>query len=184
MLICLQFIENQSERDKVEQIYLQYKRLMYHVAYSILQDKQQAEDAVHESVLKIIDHLEKFQDVSCNKSKGLTVIITRNTSIDILRKKRKINQIAFEEVAYALENDEISPGDFVTAAEGYVMLVHCISQLDHKLADVLQLKYLYDYNDKEIAEILSISCDNVRARLYRAKKKLREVLGKEKLHNG
>lgn len=184
MLIDLIAITNPCERDKIEQIYIKYKGLMYYVAYSVLEDKQKAEDAVHESFLKIIKHLDKFQDISCNKSKGLIVIITRNTSIDILRKKKKITQIALEEVAYTLESNEVPLADFVTAAEGYALLVHSIAQLDEKYADILQLKYIYDYHDNEIAEILSISSDNVRVRLHRAKKKLRQIMGKEELQNG
>ncbi|MDD2497391.1 MAG: RNA polymerase sigma factor [Desulfitobacteriaceae bacterium] len=121
--------------------------------------------------------------LSCNKSKGLIVIITRNTSIDILRKKKKITQIALEEVLYTLESNEVPLADFVTAAEGYALLVRSISQLDEKYADILQLKYIYDYHDNEIAEILGISSDNARVRLHRAKKKLREIMGKEELQN-
>jgi RNA polymerase sigma-70 factor (ECF subfamily) len=184
MLISLIAIASPSERDKIEQIYIKYKRLMYYVAYSVLKDKEHAEDAVHESFLRIINHLEKFQDISCNKTKGLIVIITKNISIDILRKKKKITEIHLQEVAHTLESDEVPPADFVTAAEGYAILVRSISQLDEKYADVLQLKYLYDYHDNEIAEIINISSDNVRVRLHRAKKKLQEIIGEEKLQNG
>lgn len=184
MLIYFMSLENQSDRDKVEQIYLQYRQLMYYVAYSVLQDRQLAEDGVHESFLKIIDHLDKFSDIFCNKSKGLIVIITRNTSLDILRKRKKVTQIALDDVAYTLESDELSPGDFVTVAEGYKLLLHCISKLDHKYTHVLQLKHVYDYDDSEIAKILHISADHVRVRLHRAKKKLREILEKEELYHG
>ncbi|ATW26329.1 sigma-70 family RNA polymerase sigma factor [Candidatus Formimonas warabiya] len=178
MLIYLMAIESQSERDKVEQIYIQYKQLMYYVAYSVLQDRQFAEDAVHESFLKIIVCLDKFSDISCNKSKGLIVIITRNTSLDILRKSKKIAQIALDDVAYTLESNESSPADFVTAADGYKLLLQCISHLDHKYTDALYLKYVYNYDDKEIAKILHITDDHVRVRLHRAKKSCGKYWGR------
>lgn len=184
MLIYLTAIKNQKDRDKAEQIYMQYRQLMYYVAYSILQDRQLAEDAVHESFLKIIDHLDKFSEISCNKSKGLIVVIVRNISLNLFNRRKKFAQIALDDVAYTLESAEISPEDFVTAADGYRLLLQCISKLGHKYTDPLYLKYVYHYDDNEIAEMLHISSDHVRVRLHRAKKKLREILGEEELYHG
>lgn len=66
-----------SKQARLEQIYRQYRQLMYYVAYSVLQNKQMAEDAVQESFLKIIAHLDKFADIAADKTKGLIVIIVK-----------------------------------------------------------------------------------------------------------
>ncbi|OMK69243.1 hypothetical protein BER44_004089, partial [Clostridioides difficile] len=49
------------------------------------------EDAVHSSFLKIIDNLDKVNDVNSPKTKGFVVIIVKRISINIYnrRKKRK-----------------------------------------------------------------------------------------------
>ena len=52
MLIYLQMIDTPEERSKFEQIYLEYKGLMFHVAYDILHNEQDAEDAVHQGFCK------------------------------------------------------------------------------------------------------------------------------------
>ena len=53
MLIYLQMLESPEEKSILEQIYLEYRGLMYHVAYEILHNEQDAEDAVHHAFVKI-----------------------------------------------------------------------------------------------------------------------------------
>lgn len=47
MLVYLQMIETAEDQTKFERIYMQYRDIMYGTAYKILQDAQDAEDAVH-----------------------------------------------------------------------------------------------------------------------------------------
>ena len=67
MLIYLQAIESEEERSKFEQLYSQYRGLMYHVAMKILNNPHSAEDAVHQAFLSIIENLKKIPDVKCLK---------------------------------------------------------------------------------------------------------------------
>lgn len=52
MLLYLQMLETPEEKSLFEQIYLEYRGLMYHVAYEILHNDQDAEDAVHQAFVK------------------------------------------------------------------------------------------------------------------------------------
>ena len=54
MLIYLQMLETPEEKSKFEQIYLEYRNLMFYVSKGILHNQQDAEDAVQEAFLKII----------------------------------------------------------------------------------------------------------------------------------
>ena len=49
MIIYLQMIDTPEDRSKFEQIYLEYRGLMFHVANEILHNEQDAEDAVHQA---------------------------------------------------------------------------------------------------------------------------------------
>ena len=55
-------------------------------------------------------------------------------------------------------------------------LANAMRCLPEKLRLVLELKYFHEYNNSEIADILDLSRKNVEIRLYRAKKKIKEVL--------
>ena len=59
MIIYLQTIDNPADKAKFEQLYLHYQAFMYQVAFQILQNKQDAEDAVHNAFLSIAKNMEK-----------------------------------------------------------------------------------------------------------------------------
>lgn len=60
MLLYLQMLETPEEKSLFEQIYLEYRGLMYHVAYEILHNDQDAEDAVHQAFVKIVENIKKM----------------------------------------------------------------------------------------------------------------------------
>ena len=89
MLIYLQMIETPEEKSKFEQIYLQYKGLMFHVAFQILHNEQDAEDAVHQAFVKIAENIRKIDQPVCPKTHGYVVTIVENKAIDQYRKQHK-----------------------------------------------------------------------------------------------
>ena len=56
MLEYLATMETADDRTRFEALYLAYRGLMYHVAYHILKNPQDAEDAVHQSFVKLADY--------------------------------------------------------------------------------------------------------------------------------
>ena len=56
----ISMVETPEEKTKVEQLYLNYRQTMYHVAYQILKDSFEAEDAVHGAFLRVIKNLDKI----------------------------------------------------------------------------------------------------------------------------
>ena len=60
MLIYLQTIETDKDKSKFEQIYEAYRGLMFHVAFKILEQEQDAEDAVHHAFVKIAENITKI----------------------------------------------------------------------------------------------------------------------------
>lgn len=84
-------IESDEDKSKFEQLYIMYKGLMFHVAMKILKNEFDAEDAVHQAFLSLIENLKKISDVKCPKTRAYIVII-RRLYIDIKYdgKKKKI----------------------------------------------------------------------------------------------
>ncbi len=67
MLVYLSMIDTPEDRDKFERIYIQYRNLMYHVAYGILGNHFDAEDAVHQAFVAIIRNLQKIGEINSPK---------------------------------------------------------------------------------------------------------------------
>lgn len=55
-------------------------------------------------------------------------------------------------------------------------LAEALTQLNKDYAEILTLKYYYDFKDMEIADALNISHENVRTRLHRARKALLKLM--------
>lgn len=89
MIIYLQMLETPEEKSKFEQLYLEYKGLMFHVAYEILHNEQDAEDAVHQAFVKIAENIKKIDDPICPKTHSYVVTIVENKAIDQYRKQQK-----------------------------------------------------------------------------------------------
>ena len=84
MLIYLQMLESPEEKSILEQIYLEYRGLMYHVAYEILHNEQDAEDAVHHAFVKIAENIKKITDPVCPKTHSYVVTIVEHQAIQML----------------------------------------------------------------------------------------------------
>lgn len=89
MMIYLQMIDTPEDRSKFEQLYLEYRGLMFHVANKILRNEQDAEDMVHQAFLKVAENIEKIGDPKCPKTQSYIVTIVENQSIDLYRRRQK-----------------------------------------------------------------------------------------------
>lgn len=85
MIIYLQMIESDEDKSKFEQLYIMYKGLMFHVAMKILKNEFDAEDAVHQAFLSLIENLKKISDVKCPKTRAYIVIITERKAIALIK---------------------------------------------------------------------------------------------------
>lgn len=98
LMMYLSVLETPEEQSKFEELYNQYRKLMYLCAKEILKDDALAEDAVQDAFLKIIYNFHKIGEVNCNRTrtKRFVVIVVENISIDIYRKERKMQRVPLE----------------------------------------------------------------------------------------
>ena len=63
-----------------------------YLANRIVRDQYLAEDIIHQAFLKIIDNLDKINEINCHKTKGYILVIVENLSIGFYRKRKKMLQ--------------------------------------------------------------------------------------------
>ena len=165
MLVYLQMIETPEQKSKFEQIYLEYRDTVYAVAYKILHNESDAEDAVHQAFVKVAENIQKISEVKCPKTKGFIVTIVENRAIDVYRRKKRHPHVPFSEehVGVAVEPD------------GADDLAACIAKLPARYRQVILLKYHHGYSTKEIAKLLAITVSNANKLEQRAKAKLEQL---------
>jgi len=177
-LISIAAISSEEDRSKMVQIFDEYYALMIRVAIGILKDRALAEDAVSESIVKLIENISNIGEVSCYKTKSYIVIIVRNTSLNIL-KKAKRSQSLDGEHSDIVDIDAQIPETLISM-EGYESIVGIVKSLPPTLKDVAVLSLVHGYSHNEIAELLGISYDTVKMRLSRAKQAIRNAFGGER----
>lgn len=165
MFIYLQMIETVDDRSKFEQIYLEYRSLMYHVAFKLLQHEQDAEDAVHHAFMKIAENIKIVEPVS-PKTRCFVATIVENRAKDILRSRSRQPILPLNEAVTAAA-DDLDNEDYLS---------QCIGQLTDLQQQVIWLKYYHGYDLREIAKLLDISLSWAQKIDQRAKKKLAEML--------
>ena len=173
MFIYLSMIELIEDKNKLEEIYNTYRQTMFYAANRIIRDEYLAEDIVHQAFLRIIDNLDKINEINCHKTKGFIVIIVENIAIDFYRKRKRENNISFDEVEIYIEDLKSGDGFIVNDVEDAIL------KLPLNYLTVFKLRFSHGYSYKEIAAILEISEVNVRQRISRGKKKLEEILDRE-----
>lgn len=87
--VYLSVLDTAEDKTEFEDLYIKYRQRMYAVAYKILHNIEDSEDAVHNAFLKIADNFEMIKKFSCQELQSYIVIIVRNSSINIYRKNKK-----------------------------------------------------------------------------------------------
>lgn len=139
------------------------KEKYYRLAYSYVKNTDDALDIMQESIYKAVAHIDSLQDINYINTWFYRIIV--NTSIDFLRKQKKVIPVDNEILASFVSeiNDEYENFDLQKAMD----------DLPEKYKSVVVLRYFEDLKIEEIAEILNENINTIKTRLYKALKLLR-----------
>lgn len=139
------------------------KEKYYRVAYSYVKNADDALDIMQESIYKAVANIDSLQDINYINTWFYRIIV--NTSIDFLRKQKKVIPVDNEVLASFVSetNDEYENFDLQKAMD----------DLPEKYKSVVVLRYFEDLKIEEIAEILNENTNTIKTRLYKALKLLR-----------
>lgn len=79
--------------EKLSLLYELYEQQLYWVAYSVLHQEQQAEDAVQDTFEKLVKKIYGIQDPASAEVKYLLLRMVKNTAIDKYRKNNREKQV-------------------------------------------------------------------------------------------
>lgn len=170
-------VNEEKPKNKLELLYDTYENKMYGIAYSILNDVDQAEDAVQDAIIKLIPHLETINSIESFKTKRLVMYTVKNIAIDKYRRNRKESQIFEEEMEdkQLCENNNSIPS--VKSVEDRHLVTQILSSIPDKYKEIIQYRCFYELTYREIALILNISEDAAAKRYERAKAMVKKFIG-------
>jgi len=165
-------VEEQARR-RAEDVALaalvdRYAAALYRVAYSVLRNPADAEDAVQETFLRVVRHRDTLNEVRDHRV--WLIRIVWNIVLDRKRRaKTRPETDDVAELARVLPSTGLSAEERAAAAQHHAHVLACVEKLPAKEREVLMLSAFEELSSVEIAEVLGITESSVRSRLFRAR---------------
>ena len=153
----------------------QYATTLYRVAFSVVRNSSDAEDAVQEAFLRVLRHRDRLDEVRDHRV--WLIRIVWNIVLDRKRRaKTRPETDDVEELARVLPANGLSAEQQAAAAQHHAHVLACVEQLPAKERQVLMLSAFEELSSVEIASVLGITESSVRSRLFRARNLMADLL--------
>jgi RNA polymerase sigma-70 factor (ECF subfamily) len=170
IMMFLAMLEDEDDQRRFLKLHDAYETKMFQVARKILSSQSQAEDAVQQSWLQIIQHFETVKSLPWEKTAGYVVITVKNVSLSMLRQER-------HEAPFPEQWDAPAPQQAGVDTFGY--LLELIGAMPEKYRRVLELKFVLEYSNREIAKLLGLKESTVSTHAARGRQLLKSKLEQE-----
>ena len=162
----------------IETLVADHSRMVFRVAYSILRNHHDAEDAAQECFLRVLKHKDRLHQIRNTKTWLARVAWT--TALDKRRPGQVMVSLSDEEsgaeARQSLADGTPAPDEQLAGRQMQQLLQRLIAGLPDDLRHPLELSTVQELNSAEIAEVMKIPEGSVRTRLFRARKLLKEKL--------
>ena len=149
-----------------------YQNDMYRFAYSYVKNREDALDIIQESTVKAIASAKSLKDISCIKAWIFKIIVNEVYQFfrDSRRHTEDIDIESMEQESYT---------DQMTEYINKETMLKEVMNLDEKYRIIIVLRYFEEMQIREIGNILDISQNTVKSRLYKALYILKQRLGED-----
>ena len=154
--------------EKMAEIYDKYSNAVYRMAFAYCKNKADAEDIMQEVFISRFSADIVFEDEA--KEKSWLLKVTVNKCRDMFRSLR---------YKYSLTSIPLEEADIIYETQEESDVYHAVMSLPNKYRTVIHLFYYEEYTIKEISAITGDKETAIQTQLYRARKKLKDILGKE-----
>lgn len=160
-----------GEPEAIDWLVNSYADRLLRAATLILGDRYVAEDVVQESLMNAVLHLPHFR--------GDSSLYTWLYAI-MIRRCRRLQGKAFWAKAVTLSPDFLGNLSFAEHTEKRLDVRSALRMLPFNYREVIVLFYFEELTIHEISRLLSIPEGTTKNRLYRARVKLKELLGEDR----
>src|SRR4030095_8137850 len=145
--------------------------LAFRVAYSVLRNREDAEEVAQEAFAKAYRNFQKL----CNRGqfRAWLVRITWRRALD---RQRSSKRRSLREQIHAATSEKDKNVDSIMSHELSQQVWSAIDTLPEKFRSVTILAGIEEYNTREVAELLGLPEGTVKQRLHEARQRMREHL--------
>jgi len=160
----------------VEEAVRAHSGAVYRIAFSVLRNHHDAEDATQETFVRLLRHGKQHQLASVRHLRAWLARVVWRVALD---RRRVVPEVSLQEAAAAvsgLRANGAGADEIVASEQMKLLLGRLIEGLPRPLRDTLTLSLSEELSSPEIAAVLGIPEGSVRERLWRARRMLKEKL--------
>lgn len=164
-----------GDRNALESLYVKYEKLLFSYAFKMTSNKEMSEEIVQDVFTKVW-HRKGGYDPSKGKLSTWLITLTRNATIDVLR-RQKIQTYEYDErddVDPAQNEQSSSVEAAVEAGEDQAMIQHAMDGLSQEQHHIINLFYFKACSHSQIAKTLDLPLGTVKSRIRLALKHLKK----------
>lgn len=166
-----------GDRSAFSRFYDQYSKLLFSIAFKVLNDSKEAEDVLQEVFLQVWDKAGHY-DSRLGKPVSWVVTLTRNKAIDHIRssqRRAKLMEQAATEMA--VQSDvAATANESVRGQESAQLISSAVSELPADQRKAIEMAFFSGLTQNEISETLKEPLGTIKARIRRGMLKLRDRL--------
>lgn len=173
----LQATRAETPLELVETLVAEHSMMAFRIAYSILRNHHDAEDAVQECFLRVLKSVRRMHHV--RNPKTWVARIAWTTALDRRSSRAKVSaseESTDPEALIQFRDKSVAADQQLAEKQLHRLLERMIASLPDDLRNPLELSTVQELNSAEIAEVLNIPEGSVRTRLMRARQRLKEKL--------
>ncbi len=159
-------------------LFEQERSRLFRFVLKILNDEDEAKNVVQETFAEAYRQIESFRGDS--KVSTWLFSIARHLAYGVLRKAKRHNYLEHDTIEYINATQDVDADanapERVERTERKAIIREAIDQLPDHYQRVIELRDLEERSTAETAEALGLTNVNVRVRLHRARKELRDHL--------
>lgn len=170
--------EDLEKEEALKEMFVSSRKRFLAIAYSVLRNREDSEDAVQTAFLSAYRHLRSFEGRSAFRTWLTRIVLNAALMMQRKRKPSVVRSFSEEGMFYdenGTENiPDAQPDPEMIHAERETL--QCIDEKLEKLRPVLRqaftMTYYDDLSGKEASTILGVSSGTFKARLFHARRKL------------
>ncbi len=159
-----------GDRDAFAVIIEQHGSVLFGTAYLMTRDRQMAEDAVQEALVKIWQHIGSLRNPAGLKAWLVRIVVNE---VRQLARERTVATLTLEELPDPPADTQVAA---IAGAEIREDLARAVGMLPTDQREVVVLRFFSELTVPEIAEATGWRQGTVKSRLFRAMDKLGEIL--------
>lgn len=161
------------QRQRFQTEVLPLKDKLFRLALRITLNREDAQDAVQETMLRVWDARDRWETIE--SMEAFCLIICRNQALDFVKKAGR-KEVSLEEEASQPATMETSPHEQMERGEGMKLIRRAMDSLPETQRSIMELRDIEGKRYDEIALLLNLSETQVKVYLHRARKKIKTII--------